>query len=298
MLKILKNNALPIAMIVGALGYKLFTHLAFLTPYLIIAMLFVTFCRISPRNLKIEKWHIWILLLQILGSIGVFFILRPINIILAQGVMICILAPTATAAPVITGKLGGSIESLTTYTLLSNFAVAIFAPAAFPLIEMGAHLNFWDGFITIIQKVFPLLIGPFVAAWICQKFAPALQAKITSIPSLAFYLWVVSLTIVTARTVRSIIEEPQDGHIVGFIALGALVVCIIQFALGKAIGGAYNNRIAGGQAFGQKNTILAIWMAHTYLNPISAIGPGTYVLWQNVVNSWQLWRKRNGKKVI
>ncbi|MDR0371845.1 MAG: transporter, partial [Prevotellaceae bacterium] len=29
-----------------------------------------------------------------------------------------------------------------------------------------------------------------------------------------------------------------------------------------------------------------------YLNPVSSIGPGTYVLWQNIVNSYQIWRKR------
>ena len=42
----------------------------------------------------------------------------------------------------------------------------------------------------------------------------------------------------------------------------------------------------------QKNTILAIWMAYTFLDPVSAIAPGSYVLWQNTVNSWHLWRKR------
>ena len=33
-----------------------------------------------------------------------------------------------------------------------------------------------------------------------------------------------------------------------------------------------------GQALGQKNTVLAIWMAVTYLNPLSSVGPGSYCL--------------------
>ena len=53
--------------------------------------------------------------------------------------------------------------------------------------------------------------------------------------------------------------------------------------------------ISGGQALGQKNTILAIWMAHTYLNPLSSVAPGSYVLWQNIINSWQLWKKRKAR---
>ncbi|WAW09936.1 hypothetical protein NB640_12050 [Oxalobacter vibrioformis] len=33
-------------------------------------------------------------------------------------------------------------------------------------------------------------------------------------------------------------------------------------------------------------------MAHTYLTPITAVGAGSYVVWQNLINSWQLWRER------
>jgi len=46
---------------------------------------------------------------------------------------------------------------------------------------------------------------------------------------------------------------------------------------------------------GQKNTVLAIWMAVTYLNPLSSVGPGSYVVWQNIINSWQLWKKRKNE---
>ena len=37
-----------------------------------------------------------------------------------EGAMVCLICPTATAAAVITGKLGGSASSLTTYTLLGT----------------------------------------------------------------------------------------------------------------------------------------------------------------------------------
>ena len=42
---------------------------------------------------------------------------------------------------------------------------------------------------------------------------------------------------------------------------------------------------------GQKNTILAIWMAQNYLDPLCSIAPAAYVLWQNIINSIQLWKK-------
>lgn len=48
-----------------------------------------------------------------------------------EGAMVCLICPTATAAAVITGKLGGSASSLTTYTLLSNLLAAVAVPLVF-----------------------------------------------------------------------------------------------------------------------------------------------------------------------
>ena len=47
--------------------------------------------------------------------------------------------------------------------------------------------------------------------------------------------------------------------------------------------------VDGGQALGQKNTGVGIWLVMVYLNPVVAIAPCAYVVWQNTLNSWQLW---------
>ena len=70
----------------------------------------------------------------------------------------------------------------------------------------------------------------------------------------------------------------------------ALVICLLQFTLGRYIGRRFGDTVAGGQLIGQKNTVLAIWMAQTWLDPLSSVAPAAYVIWQNIVNSWQLWR--------
>ena len=48
------------------------------------------------------------------------------------------------------------------------------------------------------------------------------------------------------------------------------------------------SRITAGQAFGQKNTTLAIWMAQAYLVPVASMAPAAYIIWQNLFNSAQL----------
>ena len=82
-----------------------------------------------------------------------------------QGLILCIIMPTATAAPIIAGKLGGSIQNLTTFTLLSNFLTALIVPALFPLINPSADIAFWSAAWQILCRVAPLLILPFVSAW-------------------------------------------------------------------------------------------------------------------------------------
>ena len=109
---------------------------------------------------------------------------------------------------------------------------------------------------------------------------------------MAFYLWSIALMIVTGQTVKSLIESDAAVGVKVSIALAGLVTCAIQFYLGKRIGSRYDDRISAGQALGQKNTVLAIWMAYTYLDPLSSVAPGSYVLWQNIFNSYQLWKKR------
>ena len=284
---------MPLSITVGAIFYKFFMMLSFLTPYLIFVMLFLTYCNLKFSKMRLSPLHLWLVLIQILGSLAVFFALSPINVTLAQGAMVCVLAPTGTAAPVITGMLKGNVGSLTAYSLISNMCVALAAPIIFSFVGTYQDLPFFESFLAISQRVFVLLFLPFALAMVLQKFTPVITAKIASYSSLSFYLWSLALCVVTGRTVVFILKQNTTSHLTEIlVAAGALVVCISQFLLGRGIGSRYDDTVAGGQGLGQKNTILAIWMAQMYLNPIASIGPGSYVLWQNIVNSYQVWRNR------
>lgn len=284
---------MPIAMITGILLHQYVSVLAFVTPYLIAIMLFFTYSNINFKDIRFSRLHLWLILIQILGSIIVFLLLNPVNPILAQGIMICVLAPTATSAPVITGMLGGNVESLTAYSLLCNFMVILVSPIFFSAIGEVEASSFSHSVWIIFQRVFLLLFLPFFSALLFQKLLPRVHNEVKKMKSISFYLWSVALIIITGKTVQFIIDqENPDYKVEVSIAIGAFVICVSQFLIGRRLGRMYDNTIAGGQGLGQKNTVLAIWMAQTYLNPISSIGPGAYVLWQNLVNSYQVWRKR------
>lgn len=284
---------MPIAMIIGIILHSYMSIIGFLTPYLIASMLLITYCNISFSCIRFTRLHLWLILIQTLGSVIVYLALLPIHPVIAQGAMICIFAPTATSAPVITGMLGGNVESLTAYSLISNMIVLIMAPILFSYTgEINAE-SFSYSLWVVFKKVFLLLFLPFFGALVLQKFLPRVHNEIRKAKSLSFYLWSIALVIITGKTVQFIIDQENPNYIIEIsIALSALVLCVGQFVLGRRIGTIYKDTIAGGQGLGQKNTILAIWMAQTYLNPISSIGPGAYVLWQNIVNSYQVWRNR------
>ncbi len=285
---------LVIAMVCGVLFHNALDQVQFLAPYLIFTMLLITFCRVKPSEFHVSGLTWSVVGVQVFGAIALYYALAPFNTDFAQGMLICVLCPTATAAPVITAMLGGSIATLVAISLLSNLAVAAVAPALFAHISAAgaAHITFGAAFMSIIAKVGPLIIGPMLTAFLLMAVCPRVHREIASRQSISFYIWAVSLIIVVGRAVSFAMKEPA-GRIPEMIvlALGAGVVCIAQFWIGRKLGTRFGDRIAGAQGLGQKNTVLAVWMAVTYLNPISSIAPAAYIAWQNTINSLQIYLK-------
>ncbi len=287
---------MPISMFIGIILSAPLSKLAFLTQYLIFFMLLISYSKISLKEVRFTSMHGYLLAIQLLGSIIIYAILRIIDPTLAQGVMICILAPTATSAVVITGMLGGNTASLTAYSLLSNFAVALVAPLLFCFLGSNPEISFFDELTQIAGQVFVLLLLPFIITILIDKFSPKLHHKIQSSQSISFVLWNIALIIVTAKTVQFLLIEGRTHLSTAFLLFFfVFIVCVSQFYLGRKLGRRYNDTIAGGQGLGQKNTILSIWMAQTYLNPLASIGPGAYILWQNIINSYQVWKKQHNR---
>lgn len=283
-------------MITGAVAYPFISYLSFLTPYLIFIMLLATFCKLSPRDIHIRKPHVWLLLIQLIGCLLVYGVVALYDPVVAQGAFICVLVPTATSAAVVTGMLGGNVPFLTSYLLLCNIGVAIAAPALFPFIGPHTELSFLPAFVYICKRVGVILLLPLGIAWGIQYFLPKVNEQILRVRNLSFYLWAVALTIVTANTVKFLVEQENPNYQIEIsLAVVSLLICVGQFLLGRRIGKYYGDAVSCGQGLGQKNTVLAIWMAQTYLNPISSVAPAAYVLWQNIINSYQLWRKGKEK---
>ena len=324
----IKEWMLPIAMVTGASVYLLYhalpepVHKAgpvlagiveIVQPLLIFSMLFLTFCRIEPKDLKPHRWHWRLLLIQgglfsLLGLAAWSLMNRnpdASSLVLIECAMLCLISPTATAAAVVTRKLGGDVPGLTTYIVLVNLLVAVLVPLIVPVIHTQAGLGFWDSFSMIMAKVFPLLIFPCLCAWLVRYLAPRIHRKLLRYPDLPFYIWGVALALAIALTVKSIVHTRLSAVLLMMMSFVSLACCAFQFAAGRFVGSRYRPRSRGmaveqrgkeirkvtaGQALGQKNTIFTIWMAYTFMTPETAIVGGLYSIWHNIYNSWQLYR--------
>lgn len=314
MWQFIRDWALIIAILAGVGEYFLFislplspeTHaaanstVAILQPALIFAMLFLTFSRIEPSSLRVSKWHLWLLLIQgglfvLIGSILIALPHSPARVVL-EGAMILLICPTATAAAVITRKLGGDVAGITSYTILINLLVAILIPTFVPLVHPNPDLNFIRAGLLILSKVFPLLLFPLFTALLIRRFLPALNLALVKLQDLSFYIWAFSLSLAIAVTTRSIYHSSQSLATMGWLVFVSIVCCMFQFYIGRRIGSHYDETITGGQALGQKNTVLAIWMGYTFFSPITSIAGGFYSIWHNVVNTIQLYRTTHPHK--
>ena len=289
----IKPWMLPIAMLGGILFHTALAKIAFITPYLIFTMLCITFCKVKPSEFKVTRLSWFLLIVQIGGALGAYYAIAPFNTIVAQGIMICFLCPTASAAPVVTGMLGGSVARVTTFSVISNIAVALLAPLLFSKygVPTSGSSTLVEAQLSILQRVAPLLIIPLIIAYLLRKIAPKVANTIATHQGISFYLWAIALFIVVGRAISFVISEPTD-EIPTMIALavGAAIACCIQFWAGRKIGYLCGDKVAGAQGLGQKNTILAIWLALTWLHPLASVGPAAYIAWQNIINSTQLYK--------
>lgn len=306
-----KDWTLPVAIAVGTLVYLTFYLVPQLDtagdrlgevidtifPLMVFSTLFTTFCRIDFHQMRPHRWHAGVLITQValvaLNCLIIFHVdADPSQKLLWESVLTCIIGPAATASPVITAKIGGNINTMTAFVVLSSFASSLMIPAAFPLLERGTNLDFWSAFFVILQKLSMVLVAPLVLGWLMQHYAKRACAWIVGIPDLSFYLWAVQLSVTSGVTVRNIVHADAPLSVLLMIAVMSLILCFTLFLVGRSIGKHLGDEIGGGQAMFQKNTALSIWVAYTYLHPVASVGAGCYVLWQNIVNSLELYEYR------
>ncbi len=284
---------LPVAIILGLLLHRWCAMFSFLVPFIIFCILLLTFSAVDLRSLKFRPLDLWLMLFQIIVSIGSYLLIHLLfgNDIIAEGVLIGVLCPVASSVAVISCLLGANRATVTTYTIVGNLMVAMVAPVIFTMIGHHPELGLWESLWMMFAKIGSTLALPFILALILQRWFPKAKNAIRRVNILGFYLWSLALLFTLGQTIDFIFLH-GEGNWSSIIWLGilSLFFCVVQFGTGRLIGRRYGNRIGGGQLLGQKNTAMGIWMANTFLTPLSAVFLAFYSIYQNIFNAWQMAR--------
>ena len=278
------------AMLVGALLTPYLYRFTFILPYSLFVMLALSYTRFKPSDLRIEPLHYALFAAQWIVGLLIYFVLAPLNPILAQGLALIALTPTATSAAVITMMLGGSIAFVTSFLIPCNILIALTAPLLISAVYPDMGGTYMDNVLAILGQVSALLILPLALIWGLRYLAPRVHDGLSKYVGLTFYVWMVNVAIISANTIHTFMTSDiltiRDAFVYTVSAAG---LAVILYYIGQKLGAYYGGqRVNGRQSLGQKNTILAIWIAQTFMNPVVFIVPAFYVIWQNVLNSIEL----------
>lgn len=258
-------------------------------------LLFFQFVKISPHDIKLSRWHIGALLLQT----GLFLLLAAAVLVMKPGnarmlvecAMLCFICPTASAAGVITDRLGGDLAATVSYVVMINVAATFLIPLVIPVVNPSAQMGFWAYVGHIAWKVFPVLILPGLVAWIIRYTTHKLQRALMRWASNSFYVWGVGLTLAMVLATRALMLSGLGLWAIGGIVLVSVFCCFFQFFTGRKMGRGKIESLTAGQALGQKNTGFLIWLGYNYMTPVTSVAGGLYAIWQNLFNSWELYQK-------
>ncbi len=287
---------LPVAILLGLLLHNYCAMLSFLVPYIIFTILLLTFCAVDLRRLRLRMLDVWLMLFQLVVSIGSFLLIRLLggSDIIAEGVLIGVLCPVASSVAVISCLLGANRETVTTYTIVGNLMVALVAPIVFTLLGHHPELSLWRSFLLMFGKIGSTLALPFFIALALQRLWPKANTAMARLNILGFYFWAMALLLTLGQTIDFIFMHGKGNwYNIAWLGGLSLLFCVIQFGTGRLIGRRYGNRIGGGQLLGQKNSAMGIWMANTFLSPLSAVFLAFYSVYQNLFNAYQMAHHKN-----
>jgi BASS family bile acid:Na+ symporter len=281
-------------MVVGAFFPQVHV-LSFLVQYLLMVMLFFAFLDIEFKPGMFQKSVIWVLLANVAVALVGYAVLTPFGMMFALSAFMTAIAPTATAAPVLTGFIQGKVEYVVTAVLFTNISIAVIIPMTLPfLLGAEVQISVWQ----VLRPVLIVMFVPLILARLAARLPSGAQTFIRKGKQFSFLIWLVNLFIVTANASNFLRNENSDSVATLItIALISLVICIVNFGLGALIGGRRNWQEAS-QSLGQKNISFVIWIALTFINPLVAMGPTFYILFHHLYNSWSIYQFEKRRSVM
>lgn len=274
-----------LAMLLLGLLFPQGAPLSFLIRYSVMTLLFFAFLGIKWEAKAFTRTHLWVFV----GHLGVGFaawlLLLPIHPLLAMVGFLVGLMPTASVSPALTGYLNGDVRFVTLAVAMNTLVLGMLMPFFLPWVmdsEVPVRILEVLGPVAITLGV-PLLLAQGLK-WIFPRAADWVYAK----RELTFWLFVANVYVAMAKASAFVRYEMEAGwEMILWIGLVSLILCGLNYGIGYLLGGKQWATEAS-MALGRKNTMFGLWLALTFFQPITALGPLSYILWHNLYFSLQM----------
>lgn len=154
---------------------------------------------------------------------------------LAQAAFFVGIMPTATAAPVVMGLLGGSVEFMLTALLLINGIICALLPFILPAVVGRGGFEIY---LNVAQNISLVMLLPLALALAARRFYPRAIVWPRKLKDVTFGIWVVILVLIAANASYDISSrEGISERVLEQIGVIALLVCGGNFGLGYLLGG-------------------------------------------------------------
>lgn len=283
-----KKSCLLFGVIVIGLLFNKGEEYAYLIKQLLMAMLFFPFLSVSlPKDKAVYLNVLLVFFTMLFLSFASYYLLHFWNTEIAAIAFLIAFTPTATAAPVIISFLHKDVDYVISSVVLTNCLVAVIIPFALPVI---LPLQQTVSVFNILIATLMVVLIPLTVAQLIVKLSAKLANKLAARKEVPFFIWLVVLYLATSKASAYLFSSSSSFAVVIEIAVISLIICIINFSLGKLIGGEKYAKEAS-QSLGQKNTMLMMWIALEYVSPVAVLGPVFYLVFQNIYNSFLLSNK-------
>ncbi len=280
-----KSILILLALAAGLLLPALETYTFTLRPFLM-ALLFFSFLNVRIGRDLFSRMQLYAALLLLPTGLLIYYLGQLYAEDLGLTLLLMGLAPTAVITPVLAQIMRRSPGYMVGAILVSHGCFALTVPLVLPVL-LGIELSV-SSLVRLVYTIGGTVAGPLVLAQLVRRMNGPLLVGLRRIAPYTFALFLSNITVASgslSHYLRYESSTPWVFVIYTTLAIGALVV--MNFAVGSRLA-PRGKAVEGSLALGRKNTMLSIWIALEYINPLTVLGPMLYILLQNILVAGQI----------
>ena len=282
----LKSVLILLALGVGLLLPQLGSFTFVLRPFLM-TLLFFSFLNIKlDRNVFAWQQLVAAALLPLFG-LSVYYLSHWYDENLALTLLLVGLAPTAVITPVLAELMKRSAAYMVGAIIVTSMVFTLVVPVMLTWL-LGIELSL-ASLGTLVYTIGSIVIIPMSLAQVVRKIDGKLVAVLRAINPYVFVIFLINVAVAAGSLSHYLQYESSTPWSFIWLTAGAITLLMLtKFLVGSFIA-PKGHTLEGSLALGRKNTMLAIWIALEYLNPLIVLGPMIYILAQNVFVAGQIW---------